>query len=569
LLLNMKRLRWQLLIVFLSLIAIGILLLGQQPTVLQQVAPIAQPTTGGIYSEGLIGSFGRLNPILDYFNPPDRDVDYLLFSGLIRFDDRGIPQADLAESWGISQDGTVYNFSIRPEAIWHDGEPVTSEDIAFTAELLRQDDTPIPDDIRELWKQVELKPLDQKTLQFILPEPFSPFLDYLAFGILPEHLLDGMTLSEIIASDFNMQPVGTGPYEFDQLLADGGQITGVVLNLFDEYYGEKPFIEQIVFQYFPDASAAMAAYKAGEIMGISRITTEILPEALAEPELNVYTGRLPQISIIFLNHGDPELPFFQETEIREALLMGLNRQGMVDRLLDGQAFIADGPIFPGTWAYYDGIERVPYDLEGAIAKIREAGYTIPASGGNIRESEGVLLSFELLHPDTEEHIAMAEAIQADWAKLGVAVDLKMVPYEELIEDYLEPRTYQAALVDINLAQTPDPDPYPFWDQAQITGGQNYSQWDDRQASEYLERARITVDLGERTKEYGNFQVRFMNEMPALPLLYPVYSYAVDSTVQGVRMGPLFDTSSRFATIPSWFLVARRAPETEIVPSATP
>ncbi len=565
----MKRLRWQLLIVFLSLIAIGILLLGQQPTVLQQVAPIAQPTTGGIYSEGLIGSFGRLNPILDYFNPPDRDVDYLLFSGLIRFDDRGIPQADLAESWGISQDGTVYNFSIRPEAIWHDGEPVTSEDIAFTAELLRQDDTPIPDDIRELWKQVELKPLDQKTLQFILPEPFSPFLDYLAFGILPEHLLDGMTLSEIIASDFNMQPVGTGPYEFDQLLADGGQITGVVLNLFDEYYGEKPFIEQIVFQYFPDASAAMAAYKAGEIMGISRITTEILPEALAEPELNVYTGRLPQISIIFLNHGDPELPFFQETEIREALLMGLNRQGMVDRLLDGQAFIADGPIFPGTWAYYDGIERVPYDLEGAIAKIREAGYTIPASGGNIRESEGVLLSFELLHPDTEEHIAMAEAIQADWAKLGVAVDLKMVPYEELIEDYLEPRTYQAALVDINLAQTPDPDPYPFWDQAQITGGQNYSQWDDRQASEYLERARITVDLGERTKEYGNFQVRFMNEMPALPLLYPVYSYAVDSTVQGVRMGPLFDTSSRFATIPSWFLVARRAPETEIVPSATP
>lgn len=565
----MKRLRWQLLIVFLSLIAIGILLLGQQPTVLQQVAPIAQPTTGGIYSEGLIGSFGRLNPILDYFNPPDRDVDYLLFSGLIRFDDRGIPQADLAESWGISQDGTVYNFSIRPEAIWHDGEPVTSEDIAFTAELLRQDDTPIPDDIRELWKQVELKPLDQKTLQFILPEPFSPFLDYLAFGILPEHLLDGMTLSEIIASDFNMQPVGTGPYEFDQLLADGGQFTGVVLNLFDEYYGEKPFIEQIVFQYFPDASAAMAAYKAGEIMGISRITTEILPEALAEPELNVYTGRLPQISIIFLNHGDPELPFFQETEIREALLMGLNRQGMVDRLLDGQAFIADGPIFPGTWAYYDGIERVPYDLEGAIAKIREAGYTIPASGGNIRESEGVLLSFELLHPDTEEHIAMAEAIQADWAKLGVAVDLKMVPYEELIEDYLEPRTYQAALVDINLAQTPDPDPYPFWDQAQITGGQNYSQWDDRQASEYLERARITVDLGERTKEYGNFQVRFMNEMPALPLLYPVYSYAVDSTVQGVRMGPLFDTSSRFATIPSWFLVARRAPETEIVPSATP
>jgi len=149
------------------------------------------------------------------------------------------------------------------------------------------------------------------------------------------------------------------------------------------------------------------------------------------------------------------------------------------------------------------------------------------------------------------------------------VTIKAVPYEELVNSYLEPRSYQAALVDLNLARYPDPDPYPFWDQAQITGGQNYAQWNDRQASEYLEQARIIPDLAERAKAYRNFQVRFTNQMPALPLFFPVYSYAVDQSVQGVRMGPLFDTSDRFATILDWFLLAKRSTNLESTPTATP
>jgi peptide/nickel transport system substrate-binding protein len=129
----------------------------------------------------------------------------------------------------------------------------------------------------------------------------------------------------------------------------------------------------------------------------------------------------------------------------------------------------------------------------------------------------------------------------------------------LVTEYLEPRAYQAALVDINLSRSPDPDPYPFWHQAQVTGGQNYSNWDDRQASEFMEQARVELDQAERARLYRNFQVRFTSEMPALPLFYPVYTYGVDAQVQGVTMGPLFDPSDRFATVTSWYLVAERAP----------
>lgn len=558
----MNRLRWQFLIVVLALVAIGVLLrFQQQPGIVQQPAPI-QPTTGGVYTEAIIGSFGRLNPVLDLFNPADRAATRLLFSGLVLFDDRGLPMGDLAESWGISEDGTVYNFSIRPSAVWHDGEPVSSDDVVFTIEYLRSDELPLPEDLRAMWQQVEVRVLDEKTLQFHLPEPFAPFLDYLSFGVLPRHLLVNVSPTELVDSDFNLKPVGSGPYRLDRLISEQGQIKGVVFSAFEEYYMGRPFIDQVVFRYFPDANSAFTAYQAGEVLGISQVTMDILIEALNIEDLNFYSGRMPELTLIYFNLDETELPFFQDVSLRRALLMGLNRQRLVDQNLGGQAIVADGPVFPGTWAYYEGIEHLDYDPNAALAAIKAAGYTIPAEGGSVREKEDVRFSFEMVYPDNALHAGLVEMIRSDWAKLGVEVNPKPVTYDELVDNYLETRDYQAALVDLNLSRYPDPDPYPFWDQAQATGGQNYGKWNDRRASEFLELARVSSDLDERAKAYRNFQVRFTTEMPALPLFHPVYTYAVDAQVQGVRMGPLYDPSDRFATLTTWFLIAKR-------PVATP
>ena len=560
-----RKLRWPILITLLALVVIAVLLLGQQPELLP-IVPVVEPVTGGIYSEGLIGSMVRLNPLLDFYNSVDRDVDRLIFSGLIYFDDRGLPVGDLADSWGISQDGTVYNFSIRPDAVWHDGKPVTSDDVIFTIERMREDDSAFPDDVRELWKLVEIRRLDEKTLQFRLPEPYSPFMDFLAFGVVPEHLLGGLSMQEIIDSSFNLQPVGSGPYRFERLLAGDGIIEGIELRSFADYYLNSPFIEQFNFRYYPDAQSALSAYRNGDILGIGKVPDDILQEVLAEPELGMHTGRMPNLNIIFFNLDDAQVKFFQDGNVRRALLLGLNRQRMIDKQMNGQAIQADGPIFPGTWAAYDGIEHVEYDLGAAISMLKEAGYTIPATGGSVRQAEdGLKLSFELVD-DGEPHQQIAESVRHDWAKLGVVVILKPLSSEEL-KQILDGRLHQAALVELNFSSFPDPDPYPFWHQAQVSSGQNFSRWNDRQASEYLEQARVTTDLAERTRLYRNFQVRFTQEYPALPLYYPVYRYAIDQEVQGVRMGPLFEPSDRFSTVTSWYLVTRRT--TGQQPSPTP
>ncbi|MBT3338896.1 MAG: peptide ABC transporter substrate-binding protein [Anaerolineae bacterium] len=553
----MKKLRWQILVVILTLILVGALLLSQQPIV-QTILP--QPTSGGVYTEALIGSMSRLNPLLDRNNAADRDVDKLLFSGLIRFDSRGMPLPDLAESWGTSQDGTIYNFSLRPNAIWHDGQPVTTDDVIFTIDLIKSNISFYPQDVKALWDEVEIRRLDEKTMQFRLPEPFVPFLDYLTFGLLPQHILGAVPADQIMNAEFNLNPIGSGPYQFDHLLVEDSQITGVVLTLFDDYYGQEPYIPQIVFRYYPSPAAALDAYQQGEVLSISQVTLNILDEALVEENLSLYTSRRPELSLILFNLGNGEVPFFQEFAVREALLTGLNRQRIINDLLRGQAIPADGPILPGSWAYYDGIEHIDYDPNAAIVALKREGYVIPAEGGETRVKEGQRFAFTLLHANDPLHTTLAEYIQSDWAKLGIEVTLQALPYEQMIFENLSTRQYQAALVDLNLSYTPDPDPYPFWHQAEAAGGQNYSQWDHRAASEYLERARVTADINERARLYRNFQVIFAQELPALPLYFPTYTFGVDAQISGVQAAPLYDTSDRLSNIADWYLVTRRALE---------
>jgi peptide/nickel transport system substrate-binding protein len=561
----MKRLRWQILVVVLTLIVVGVLLLTQQSVGPIQISP--QPTTGGVYSEGLVGSLGRLNPFLDWNNAADRDVNHLIFSGLIRFDERGLPQPDLAESWGVNEEGTIYNFTIKPNAYWHDGTPVTSDDVLFNVDLLQSDGSLLPQDIKDLWGSVEVRKLDDKNVKFTLPEPFAPFLDYLTFGMVPAHLLKSVPAEALVTAEFNINPIGSGPYQFDHLILDKGQITGVVLIASENYYDKAPFIPQVVFRYYSSSAGALDAYQQGEVLGISRISKDVLDQALAIPNLSMYTSRLPLISMVFLNLNNPEVPFLGDPTVRRALMLGLNRQRMISTLLGGQAIIADGPILPGSWAYYDGIEQIEYDPDAAIALLKSEGYLIPAEGGSVRAKDGQLLTLTLLYPDDDLHSQLAQSIQAYWEIIGIQANLQSVPYDRMAFDHLGPRSYQAALVDLNLARTPDPDPYPFWHQGEATGGQNYSQWDDRTASEYLEQARVTTDFAIRTRLYRNFQVIFAKELPSLPLYYPVYSFAVDAQVQGVQVPPLYDISDRFAVITDWFLVTRRSLES--TPEITP
>ena len=564
----MKKFRWQLLIILITGLVVGVLLIIQQLDDSEEIEATPSPIAGGIYTEALVGEFMRLNPFLDIYNQPDHDVGRLIFSSLIKFDSRGIPQADLAESWGVSRDGTVYNFSLRTDVFWHDGEVFDSNDVMFTIDLLKSQHPLIPEDLQTFWEEVEVVVLSDSQLQFLLPEPFAPFLDYLSFGILPAHIFAGLTMNEIIDHPFNLAPVGTGPFQFNRLLVEDDQIVGVVLDAFDEYFLSRPYLDEINFRYYPNSEAAFEAYQQGEVEGLGEVQSDILASVLSAPNLSIYTARKPLLTMVYLNLDNPDVEFLQTPEFRMALMAVINRNRIIENIYNGQAIPALGPIMPGTWAFYPDLETINYDPIRADNYFKASGVSFDEEEMGFVSESGLPIALTLLYPETVLHQAIAEQIASDWETLGVEVTLVGKPYEAVLED-LAAREYQASLVDINLTSSPDPDPYPFWGQAQMDSGQNYAQWDNRSASELLEQARMTVDLAERGRLYRNFQVLFMREMPSLPLFYPVYTYAVSEDIKGINFGPIFDPSDRFRNVHNWYILQGLESQSTTATEGTP
>jgi peptide/nickel transport system substrate-binding protein len=563
----MRNLRWQLLIAVGGLILVIGLLVGQTPDT-DIVTP--QPVPGGVHVEALIGKIERLNPILDTYNQVDRDIDRLIYSGLISFNSRGEPMPELAAEWAVSADATLYTFTLRNDARWHNGEPVTSDDVIYTFSKMQDEDYPGPEDFHTMWQQINIIRLDEQRVQFQLPEPFAPFLDYLTVGLLPDHLLRGVSAGDLIDHPFNLQPIGTGPFSFDRFVVEDGEITSVSLVAFEDFYGQVPYLERVEFRFFDNSRDALDASIAGEIQGIGQVDPAIFTEVLDSPELNLHTSRLPRIGLVFINSNHDEKTYLAEKKFRQALILSVNRQWIINHALQGQGLIPCGPIMPATWAHSESLESLPFDPDRAAQLLDELEWELPvgATPGTPeyrRTKDDQLLSLELVHADNSKDELIAEMLKSNWEAIGLQVELKEVDGESLLQDYLEPREFEVVLTEIDLSRSPDPDPYPFWHDSQTETGQNYGGFADRNISIWLERARINPDFGRRAELYRNFQHRFQDLVPALLLYYHVYSYAIDPQVQGVTIGPLYDPSDRFRNIVDWYMLARRSFISENLP----
>jgi peptide/nickel transport system substrate-binding protein len=553
----MKRFRWQILIAAVGVALVLLLIWGVRGSAPQRTADVPEDR-GGQYSEALIGALQRLNPVLDVRNPPDHDVDHLVFSGLVQFDCTGVPIPDLAEGWVVSDGGETYNVIIRENAYWHDGRPVTANDVVYTFGLIQDEAYPGPDDLAALWRSVKVEAVSAKLVRFTLSEPYAPFLDYLATGLLPAHVLNGVGVKELDGMPFNLAPIGSGPYAVETLIVEGENIHGVTLRPFEKYYGEQPALEKIDFFYYSTRTEAFDALQSGAVMGLGGLSEGELAAVLPDSTWKVYSARLPQSSVIFLNLQNEDVEFFEQRDIRRALLLAIDRQRIIDTVFSGQAVPANGPILPGSWAEDPSLLPVEYSPDEASRLLDDAGWVFPegAEPGTdmfVRVNDETPLAFTLLCPEDQQLQAVAEAVRDQWARVGVKANVQVANMRSLLEDHLIPRTYQAALVDLDMAPYPDPDPYPFWHQTQSPNGQNYSQLDDRAISELLEDARTSIDREERARLYRTFLFRFTYQLPALFLWHPVYSYAVEADVDGISFGPLFSNTDRLNSICGWYV----------------
>jgi peptide/nickel transport system substrate-binding protein len=352
-------------------------------------------------------------------------------------------------------------------------------------------------------------------------------------------------VAEMTQSQYNTRPVGTGPFELKEITATRAEL---IPN--PRYPGPEPYLTGLTFRFYPDHQSLLPAYERGEIDGISWIWPADTDEVSAWDDLQLFSAPMSGYTLIYLNLQNPNLPFFKEQAVRQALLYGLDRQALIDGALHGQGLVADSPILPGSWAYDSETLKVPYDPEKAKALLDKAGW-IDSDGDGVRDKDGVKLAFVLLGDDQ----AMVESIATQWAKIGVQAAPQAVTIAGLIGDFLVPRTYDAAIV--HWEQTGDPDPYPLWHSTQIKAGQNYAGWDDRSADEAIELARSINDRAVRREYYKQFQRIFAEEVPALLIYHPVYSYGVRDKVHDVQMGPINSDGDRFRNVADWYIVTKR------------
>jgi peptide/nickel transport system substrate-binding protein len=546
-----RHIRWQVLIILLGIVLVGILLTYLAINYTTE----EHPGHGGTYVEGVVGFPHYLNPLLSSYNEVDQDICALVFSGLTRLNKRGEVEADLARGWESTLDGLTYTFYLRSNAYWHDGTPVTADDVVFTIGLLQDPDFPgSPDLGSDLWQTVTVKKVDRRTVSFTLSEPCASFLDYTTVGILPAQTLKWIRAAALPNSEFNLNPVGSGPFQLAEMEIEDGTVTSLVLERAPRHYSARPYLDRIQFRFYPSHQTVLDAYEAGEVEGIARIPATDLARASTFPNLDLFSAQVTEYSIVFLNLARPDLPFFQEQEVRQAMMYALDRQRIIDDVLEGQALVAHSPLIPGTWAYNDDIPHYDHDPEKANALLDEAGWVLPRRGDGVRRKERQPLAFALLTSSEPGRMDVAQMLADQWAAVGITVTVATASPSE-VREALEKRNFDAILV--HLALPGDPDLYPFWHETQVKIGQNYSGLKHRRISEIVEQARVIVNRNRRQQLYYEFQDVFAEEVPALLLYVPVYTYGVDKRIHNVQIGPLVRPSDRFRTVSEWWIVPRR------------
>jgi peptide/nickel transport system substrate-binding protein len=507
------------------------------------------PAYGGRYVEAVVGTPWRINPLYIAFNEVDKDLTSLVFSGLTKIGPDGRPLPDLAEVWEVSADARVYTFYLREDVTWHDGAPFSADDVIFTWEALRDPEFKGEPSLNQFWQQVECTKLDKFTVRCELPEPFSPFPVHAAIGVLPHHLLGDLSAEGLFLSPFNEQPIGTGPFMLEDLDDEHA-----ILESNHAYYEKRPFIDEIELRFFSDYSEAVAALHQGQAQGLllgSEASDEDLAQLQEMGELNQAASLRNSYTILFLN---TRVQTLQDKWVRQAMLYALDREGLVAELMDGRAEPADSPIVPGTWAYSADARSYSYDPQRARSILEEHGWELNERG--VMQKDDLELRVTLLADTDANRVAIGQRIAEYLQAIGVDASVEPQGGTALVQDCILPRRFEAVVYGWD--QGPDPDPYAAWHSSQMREhGLNLSGYSHYRLDRVLSEARQTHDIDRRMVLYREFQQIFAEQVPSIPLLYPVCNYFVDKSVQGIGLGVLFDPASRFANVDEWYVKTKR------------
>ncbi len=534
-------------IVFSILIISGLILLKQANNSLM----LKVPANGGFLKEGIIGSPRFVNPVLAV-SDVDHDLTSIIYSGLMKNTTNNSVEVDLAERFEISEDGLEYTFYLKEDIFFHDGEKVTTDDIEFTINKIQ--DSSIKSPKRPNFYDVKVEKIDEKIIKFILKKPYSPFLGNLTVGILPKHLWGNLTAEQFPFSQYNVEPVGSGPYKISKMDTLKKNMllipTYYELVAFKKYSPQRAFIDKIVINFYSSERDLIEAYNKGEIESINSISVENIKSIKDKKDSETKVSVLPRIFAIFLNQNENEI--LAQKEVRQALNLSIDRTKIINDILGGYGKSVYGPL---PFNITNNEENL-YNPEEAIKILEKAGW-LKSSSTNIFEKKidkktKIELTISLSTLNSSDLVKIAEYIKSDWEKIGVKVDLKQFEFGDLQQNVIRSRKFETLLYGEVIGR--DMDFFAFWHSSQRNDpGLNISMYTNSKVDKILEDARKIQGRDERITKYLEFEKELSKDIPAIFLYSPSFSYVVPKKINGLEINSIIIPSDRFINIDKWYI----------------
>ncbi len=512
--------------------------------------------SGGGYVEAVSESPHSINPLLAT-NDADRDLSRLIFSSLLKYDTGGGLAPDLAAGYAVSKDGKIYTIKLKDGVYWQDGEPFGADDVLFTINAVQNPATNSP--LRNSWTGVKAESPEKNTIVLTLKSPYGGFAENLAMlGIIPRHIWSKVSPQNFPLADFNLKPVGTGPYKFVKLQKDSlGRIISANLAANDKYFAPAPLIKNISFKFYQSEEEAISAFNRKEADGILLQTAQNENQIRGLADSSVFRLASPRVYALFINTNDPIL---KDKSVRLALNYAIDKNSLFKKLISGEGKIAVGPIPPGESGSAPDLSGYDFDSQKAGSMLEHAGWTKNESGVyakklDKKDKESSPLKFSLITIQSMQ--IAAEMISNDLKNAGIEADVKVVSLGDLQQNYIKTKNYGTVL--IGESYTAFADPYAFWSGAAIKdAGLNLSFYTNNKADGILAAARKISDPVKRAKQLEEFQKLVLADAPAAFLYSPDYIYIVKNNIRNINLkGMLIVSSNRFAGIVNWYAQTER------------
>lgn len=506
---------------------------------------VLAPIEGGSYTEGVVGQPIVINPLIAAGNEADRDLIELLFSDL----------SELMADYKLSDDQKSWTIELKENLFWSDGEPITADDVIFTVGAIQNPDTYSP--LAQTWQSVAAEKLNEREFRFTLKIPYAFFLDNLrSLKIVPQHIFGAIPTANLRLSDYNLEPVGSGPYLFLNFAKrKDGFISDYRLRANQAYIGGLPLIQELRFKFFPKLEEAVAAFNRKEIDGLGGLS----PSDLGDLKIGYQLRELniPRYYAIFMNPSTA--PALNQKEIREAIALVTDRGNLIQTVLAGRGIAIAGPLYPDIEGYDPEVsETARFSPKDAVELLETKGWRNSEGGIRVKKigKEELKLEFEIIVPDIDFLAEAVSILKEDLQKIGIRLTPITVDPSEVAGEIIKTRNYQMIIFGNILKNNPDV--FSFWHSSErFHPGLNLALYNNKIVDGLLESIRKNFDDTSRLRDLKKLQNILTEEKPAIFLFSPNYLYAAPKDLGGFNNKIIAAPSNRFDDVNKWYLKTAR------------